>query len=67
MRNLTEKTFILTINNEIDAIAKSWDDMRDYCSETGKRGDVYVLENMIPLGGKIENISPAQVKFFGSI
>jgi len=41
--------------------------MRDYCSETGKRGDVYVLENMIPLGGKIENISPAQVKLFGSI
>ncbi len=67
MRNLTEKTFILTINGEIEAITRDWNDMRDYCSETGKRGDVYVLENVIPLGGKIENISPAQVKFFGSI
>jgi hypothetical protein len=66
MRNLTEKTFILMINNEIDAIAKSWNDMRDYCSETGKRGEVHLLESVIPLGGNLGGIK-TDIKFFGKI
>jgi hypothetical protein len=66
MRNLTEKTFILMMNGQIEAIAKSWNDIRDYCSETGKRGDAYVLESVIPLGGNLGGVK-TDIKFFGKI
>jgi hypothetical protein len=40
--------------------------MRDYCSETGKQGEVFLVENVIPLGGSINNISTS-TSFFGKI
>jgi len=57
---------MLVDNSGIDAVANSWDDMRDYCSETGKTGKVYVLENRIPFGGKVEDIATV-TNFFGDI
>lgn len=60
MLTTTSKSFILLIDNQIEAVAKSWDDIRDYCSETGKRGTVYVIENVILFGGKMSDIVTTQ-------
>jgi len=66
MSIVTVRSFILVINNEIDAKTNDWNDMRDYCSETGKQGDVFLLESKIPLGGSVNNISTS-TSFFGKI
>jgi hypothetical protein len=66
MFNVSSRTFILVIDGEIDSTTKDWNDMRDYCSETGKQGDVFLLESKIPLGGSVNNISTS-TSFFGKI
>jgi hypothetical protein len=66
MLTTTQKSFILVNGDGIDSVAKSWNDMRDYCSETGKTGKVYVVENKIPFGGKVEDIKTV-TNFFGDI
>jgi hypothetical protein len=53
-------------NDEIDTVAKDWNEMRDYCSETGKNGHVYVMETVIPFGGKLDEIT-SSTRFFGKI
>lgn len=66
MKTVSNRTFVLTINDEIDAYAKSWNDMRDYCSETGKRGTVFLIKNSIPFGGSVANIQ-SNIEYFGEI
>lgn len=66
MFSTTQKSFILVINQEIDAVANDWNNMRDYCSETGKRGQVYVVETNIPFGGNVVDIVTTK-KYFGEI
>jgi hypothetical protein len=66
MLSTTKKFFMLVDNEGIDAVTNSWNDMRDYCSETGKTGKVYVVENKIPFGGKVEDITTV-TNFFGDI
>jgi len=63
---MTQRNFILLCNSQIEAVTADWNGMRDYCSETGKRGDVFVVETAIPFGGKMSEVS-TQTKFFGEI
>ena len=60
------RQFILMQENQIDSVAKDWNDMRDYCSETGKNGHVYIRETVIPFGGKLDEIT-TQTRYFGKI
>lgn len=57
------KSFVLMINNQIDSVTRSWDDMRDYCSETGKRGKVFVIQTNIPFGGSIDDVKTSTAIF----
>lgn len=62
----THRTFVLLVNNEIVATAKDWNGMRDYCSETEKRGQVFVVETIIPFGGAVTDIVTTK-KYFGEV
>jgi len=64
--NSTYKSFVLLINNKIDTTSQDWDKLRDYCSETGKRGQVYVVENTIPFDGNISDIVTT-TKYWGEV
>jgi len=66
MLSTVKRNFILMQNDEIDTVAKDWNEMRDYCSETGKNGHVYVMETVIPFGGKLDEIT-SSTRFFGKI
>ncbi len=66
MRKTTNKVFLLLIDNGIDTIAADWNSLRDYCSETGKRGKVFVTNNSIPFGGTVEQITTS-TEYFGEI
>ncbi len=66
MFSIGDRSFILVVDGEIDSTTKDWNDMRDYCSETGKRGEVFLLESKIPLGGSLNQIVTS-TSFFGKI
>lgn len=66
MLSTSSKAFILLIDNNIDAVTNSWDDMRDYCSETGKRGKVWLVNTKIPFGGNVDDVVTTK-KLFGEI
>jgi hypothetical protein len=66
MNSVTHKQFVLLINNQIDAVTQDWDNMRDYCSETGKRGQVFTVETKIPFGAAMSDISIVK-RYFGEI
>lgn len=66
MLNSTYKSFILLIDNKIDTTSQDWNSLRDYCSDTGKRGKVYVVENNIPFDGDISDVVTS-TKYWGEI
>ena len=66
MLSTSQRSFILVIDQEIDAVANDWNNMRDYCSETGKRGQVYEVRTHIPFGGNMEDVVTTK-KYFGEI
>lgn len=66
MLSTTNRVFVLVMDNQVDAIAKDWDDMRGYCSETEKHGEVFVVETVIPFGKGMDEIVTTK-KFFGKV
>jgi hypothetical protein len=66
MLTTNTRSFVLLIDNKVDAVAKDWDNMRDYCSETGKRGQVFLVETKFPFSGDINSITTTK-SFFGEI
>ena len=60
MLTTTAKSFILLMNDRIEAVTTSFEDMKIYCAETKKKGTVYVIESVIPFGGKISDIVTTQ-------
>ena len=66
MLSTTKKFFILVQNHQIQATTNTWDDMRDYCSETQQCGEIFVVETFIPFGHTMERVTTTQ-KFFGKI
>lgn len=66
MLSTKQRSFILVIDQEIDAVTNDWNNMRDYCSETGKRGQVYEVSVHIPFGGSMDEVITTK-KYFGAI
>ena len=66
MLSTTQKSFILVIDEQIEASASDWDAMRFYCSETGKSGKVFVVATKIPFGEDISKIVTT-MEYFGEI
>ena len=60
MLTTTKKTFILLMDNQIEAVTNSFEDMDNYCAETKKKGTVYVIESVIPFGGKMSDVITTQ-------
>lgn len=66
MLNSIYKSFVLLVDKKIDTTSQDWNSLRDYCSDTGKRGQVYVVENTIPFDGNISDIVTS-TKYWGEI
>lgn len=66
MLNSVYKSFVLLVDNKIDTTSQDWNSLRDYCSDTGKRGQVYVIENTIPFDGDINSVITS-TKYWGEI
>ena len=48
------------MDNQIEAVTNSFEDMDNYCAETKKKGTVYVIESVIPFGGKMSDVITTQ-------
>lgn len=66
MLSTLKKTFILLVDQQIDTVTSDWNSLRDYCSETGKSGLVFLVETVIPYNGTMNDVVTSH-RYFGEI